>query len=593
MKAGSKLFPEAPEALANLGDEELRDLLTGLKAVSGDLKAGKIDLAEHYADLGSDEERTAAAMEEWRAAAALAGDIRAELKARAEAEDTFAEEAEQLDAAFAEEDEPVAELAAEDDEDEDAGDEKDGDEESEGEAAADETEAAAAEPEAITAAAEARRVRYPAVPKSHRATDGRPRHALVAAAGNTGIRAGAEMGPQEYADALIEIARRRGKVQKYQGGGRERILVASADLPFPEDRTLRARDPEGNAEKIKAIGSAYFGRESLEALVASGGICAPPTPFYDLPQLSTAERPVRDSLPGFRADRGAVSLPAPSTIGDITSAISVIEAADDALGGTFATKSCQAMDCPEWTEVAVGAVAHCREFGNLNARTWPEGVRHENEITMAAWARTAEGRLLDRMDTLLVNVTRAAVYGAASTLLYALQLSRVGIRNRLRMSRDVRFTVVLPEWVAEMFSLDLVNSQYGRFDLPQDQVGALLGRYGFNVVWHKDEGIDPAATAEVFEAQAAGAQVDWPGTTAIARLYPASHFLYLDGGSLELGLIRDSDLNHTNDYEEFGESWENIARVGPEEAGHRIAITLCPSGTVAAPDTSEFTCSAS
>ena len=63
-------------------------------------------------------------------------------------------------------------------------------------------------------------------------------------------------------------------------------------------------------------------------------------------------------------------MPTATYIGDITSAISLITEAEDALGGTYATKSCQDLDCPDYTEVAVTTIAHCREYGNLNARAW-------------------------------------------------------------------------------------------------------------------------------------------------------------------------------------------------------------------------------
>jgi len=592
-----KLFPDAPEDLAALGDEQLADLLASFQDISRRLRAGEIDLAEAFGEEMTRAEQSAEAMTQWREAAEFVQAIRAEQAARTEATDAFAEEAAELDSAFGTDEaaeETVAEgeeLAAADDEDDE--DKKD-DEEEEPKA-----EAAEEDAEALVANVDPpkRQVLYPAVPKSHRATnrDGeQATQALVAASGLTGTRAGTELDRMSLAEAQIDVARRRGAPSKSKNGTEERILVASAHLDWPEERMLHAKDPQGNMEKIRAIGSPYFDKESRQALVASGGICAPPTPFYDVPTVSVTDRPVRDSFTSFLAERGAVSVPSVSTLGDITTAISVIEAADDALGGTFATKSCQDIDCAVWTDVAVGAIAHCREVGNLNARTWPEGIAHENENTMAQWARTAEGRLLDRIDAMSLNLARSAVYGVSSTLLYALQVSRAGIISRLRMSPATRFNVILPFWGAQMFSADLVNSsREHRFDFAPEAVGGLLSRYGFNVTWHLDEGLDPAADTEVWPDETdATDQDDWPGTTVIARLHPAGHFLYLDGGTLELGVVRDSTLNSTNDYELFGESWENLAPIGPTQAAHRLAITVCPDGS-AAPAGELFTCSAS
>ena len=90
----------------------------------------------------------------------------------------------------------------------------------------------------------------------------------------------------------------------------------------------------------------------------------------------------RSITSGIITDCG-VNVPAASYIGDITSAITVITEEEDALGGTFATKSCQDLDCPAYTDVPVTIISHCREFGNLNAMAWPEKIAHENDLTMA------------------------------------------------------------------------------------------------------------------------------------------------------------------------------------------------------------------
>ena len=44
----------------------------------------------------------------------------------------------------------------------------------------------------------------------------------------------------------------------------------------------------------------------LEGLRASGGLCAPLEPYYDIPSFS---RPIREALPTFTASRGGVSTP--------------------------------------------------------------------------------------------------------------------------------------------------------------------------------------------------------------------------------------------------------------------------------------------
>ena len=43
-------------------------------------------------------------------------------------------------------------------------------------------------------------------------------------------------------------------------------------------------------------------------------------------------------------------------------------------------------------------------------------------------------------------------------------------------------------------------------------------------------------------------------------LYPEGAFIGVDMGVLELGIVRDSTLNSTNDFQVFGERFRNVAR---------------------------------
>jgi hypothetical protein len=253
----------------------------------------------------------------------------------------------------------------------------------------------------------------------------------------------------------------------------------------------------------------------------------------------------------------------------------VIEEDADALGGTFATKSCQDLTCPSWTDVAVGIISHCREYGNLNARAWPEGIAHENNLTLAAHARTAEARLLDRIRTLSIVVTGgAATLSAWSHLVYALTRSRASMRYVLRLDRNFMLRALAPEWLPDLLITDQVSAQFDRF-MALEQATAQLRSYGIEPAWYKDT---PAAgTSQGFANETASAIDDFPDVAQIA-LYPEGTFLHLDGGVLELGLVRDSTLNSTNDYQVFGETFENVARIGPTQAARWLEVTVCPNG---------------
>jgi hypothetical protein len=82
--------------------------------------------------------------------------------------------------------------------------------------------------------------------------------------------------------------------------------------------------------------------------------------------------------------------------------------------------------------------------------------------------------------------------------------------------------------------------------------------------------------------QSAGDIADFPHaigsvSNVEAYLFAPGSFVFVDAGQLDLGVVRDSTLNNTNDAEMFGESFESLAFVGTESI--RLRSAVCPSGT--------------
>jgi hypothetical protein len=362
----------------------------------------------------------------------------------------------------------------------------------------------------------------------------------------------------------------------YRSGGTA-VPIARADFSFPEDRTL-GTDPVSNAEKLAEVLVASIpGGIGQYSLTASGGLCAPATPFYNMVNFATDAEPVWDALPKFRAVRGSVSIPESTYIADITTAISSISEANDALGGTFATKSCQDMDCAEYTTTAVQILAHCREYGNLNAISWPERISHENELTMAALARTSETFMLDRIKALSVNVTNGAeTLSALIYLVDAIVKAKFGIMGRFRMPRGSRFAAYIPSWVPDMLALDTVQTNDGNRFRSKDELVGYLGSLGIDPVFYIDSPSD--GTTQLPDASQAAAALDALPDNVQWAIHPQGAFIGLDMGSLELGVVRDSTLNSTNDFQIFGERFRNIARVAPAQSAYWVTSDLCAIG---------------
>ncbi len=539
------LFPSIPEDLSSLSDEDLASLID-------EHVAGRLMIREQNADFLGDL-NALQIVEQARVGKAQHEALLAYEDTLVEAEQNFEAEIAALTEIKAVE-EPVAELAA--DTEEDAPADGDGD-------------AAVVEEEVIVASAPV--LRRPPAPSRERVgvtPEVETGAVLTAAANLEGVQAGQPLDPSHLSKILLQTAKRLGKPSHADGGREERYLLASAQYRFPAERILTG-DIESNSQKIRALRNTEG-----NSLVASGGLCAPLTPLYTIPQFATNARPVRDALVSFQADRGGVNVPTPTTLASAANAITVISEANDALGGTFATKSCMDQDCLTFVETAVTIISHCREYGNLNARAWPESIAFENELTMAEHARVAEGYLLDRIKAQSINVTTADTYSTTNDMIYAITRAVSGIRYRLRTSPDFRFRALLPVWLADMMVSDISATQFDRF-VSRERVRGILREAGVEAAFYLDT--PSTGVTQGFADETAGALDDFPDVVQWA-LFPEGAFIHVDGGSLDLGMVRDSTLNSTNDFQFFGETFENVARIAPPQAALWITSTVCPSG---------------
>jgi hypothetical protein len=554
------LFPVLPEDLSTMSDEDLSG------SIEEHLEAQRLIRANSEEFLG---DRSATQIiEEATAGKAQLAALRAEQDVRAQAEENYDGVIDELTSEVAE---PL-----EDDGNGDPDPEPDPDPEAtELSAEAEEPEAVeetpAEEPVVAAAVTPLRRPPAPAPDRQGRQPEDSMGGAVLVASGDIRglrIREGAELDPAGFTELLMTKARRLGVPKKHANGSEEKYLLASAAYQFPESRKLTG-DIEANSEKIRALQNTEG-----KSLVASGGLCAPLTPLYSIPQFAVTSRPVRDALPSFNADRGGVNVPVPTTLASAANAITVITEANDALGGTFATKSCLDQTCLDYVETAVTIISHCREYGNLNARAWPESVTFENELTMAEHARVAEGYLLDRIKAQSINVTAADVYSTVYDLIYAITRTAASIRYILRTGESVRLRALLPSWVPDMMVTDIAATQFDRF-VSRARVTQILRDAGVEPTYYLDT--PSTGTTQGFADETAGAIDDFPDVVQFA-VYVEGAFIHVDGGSLELGLVRDSTLNSTNDFQMFGETFENVALLAPAQAARWVTATVCPSG---------------
>jgi hypothetical protein len=407
--------------------------------------------------------------------------------------------------------------------------------------------------------------------------------AITAGADIPGYTAGSTI--DSISDVAVAMEKRLHSLRRVNGGDGEQHIVASFTTSYPESRTLTT-DAESNSQKIAAIA------DESKALVASGGHAAPFEVKYDIFGIgSTTVRPVRDSLPRFQADRGGIRFVTPptlisyssGTVYDYDSAVGVWTAANDsATTPSPSTKNSLTVTAAGENTVATDAVTLQLQFGNLMTRAYPELIARHNELALVQHAREAELNLLSKIGAASTAVnahvatTEApSLVGFARDFLVQIRKAAVAYRSRHRIDAGTQLKAIVPAWIFDAMAADLALNMPGdgTLGVGASEIQGYLTNSNVTLV--------PSVDLNSFGAQQGSAarllefpdQITW-------YLFAEGTFLFLDGGTLDLGIIRDSTLVGTNDYKMFVETFENVAKVGIESLA--ITSSLSINGVAAA-----------
>lgn len=404
-------------------------------------------------------------------------------------------------------------------------------------------------------------------------TDRRPRPSRVGTAravtaGGQPIDGGAGALAETFMSAL----------RTYQGIGRggsdgDRTRVATVHANRPASRTL-----DGSPQAVTAALDAAAEAHTQQALTAAGGLAAPEDADYTLVGFEVTDRPVKTALPTFTAERGGVRFIRPPTLTDLDGAIGVWTVPNDIAAATDATVRKPSLRVSVGGEVVVDiqAVTQILTFGNMTARAYPEFVTRVLDLSLAAHARLAEQQLLTQIGSLSTAVSGATGegnnLGATRVLLPLLDRAATAMRDRLRTRPDAPLQIILPHWARGILRSDLALQEPGdaRVGTTDADLAAYLGSRYLVPTWALD-----GETGQQFNPQAPGAVNAWP-TEIVCYMFPAGAFQFLDGGTLDLGLVRDSTLNAANDFQMFSETFEAVLFRGGEALRIKQAVT--PNG---------------
>jgi len=387
--------------------------------------------------------------------------------------------------------------------------------------------------------------------------------AITAGADIPGYSAGSALEDMNSVASAME--KRIHALRRVNGGDGEQHIVASITTSFPEDRTLTT-DAESNWAKINNV-------TSPEAIVAAGGHVAPFEVRYDIFGFGTTGRPVRDALPRFQADRGGIRFITPPVLSDYADAVGVWTAANDAATTPSpSTKASLTVTAAGENTVATDAVTLQMQFGNLATRAYPELIARHNELGLIQHAREAEQNLLAKIASASTAVTTSSLIGFGRDFLVQVGRAAAAYRSRHRLEADAPLRVIIPSWVKDAMAADLALSMPGDSTLnAYSEIDGYLAARGVVVSYSLDQ--------NVYGAQGVSALLEFADSFTW-YLFAEGTFLFLDGGTLDLGIIRDSSLVGTNDYKMFIETFEGIAKVGIE--GLAITSTISVNGVAAA-----------
>jgi len=320
---------------------------------------------------------------------------------------------------------------------------------------------------------------------------------------------------------------------------------------------------KGDSQKARQLDPA---KDSTPMALTAAGFCAPAEPVYNFLGQDIASRDGLIQLPTAAARRGRVTYPELRNVRDAQVQAGVAWETTSTMDEDAVEKPCWTIACGTGATFDVKAYSTCLRFSNFDSQFWPERVAfatsqaliaHDHEVSLALInAIVADGRTTTVVD----GFTNG---GPWVQFIQSLAVHGGFIRSRFRLPISTVLEAAVPSYVLDA----LVADQVAR-DSTQDygmaiaQVEAAIARTRVNVQW-------------VYDWQ----ELDHPNWPADFNylIWPAGTVVQLSGGTLDLGITRDSTLNVANDFQSFTETFDGHAIIGP---GVYVVtnVEVCPNG---------------
>jgi hypothetical protein len=325
---------------------------------------------------------------------------------------------------------------------------------------------------------------------------------------------------------------------------------------FEESRQLGFNVDSNNQKMMSWFGP---GQGKQTPLAAACGLCGPGDVDHSHPICSEDGRPIRDALPQFQATRGKITFAPAASIGDLAGNVSIwtVEmdeaACDVGSPGEALTKPCPPVACPEEIVCATDAVVRCITVGNFQAQFSPEFWASRLALLLAEFDRVAEQKIIEEIHAASVDLgtvdecnTLASFLMGVNSVIAADRSAQRNMTRRYRIIADAYIRDYMRNQVIK--NLGVANN-IEALQLADATINGWLADINASVVWTFDGTFDGTEHRILLPGEVP--------TTAGVYVQPEDSFVFLDGGTLDLGTdIHDSMLNATNDRQAFAESFE-------------------------------------
>lgn len=407
--------------------------------------------------------------------------------------------------------------------------------------------------------AEAQR-HMPAVPKDTL----RDERVIVAAADVPGFQHNSSISDMEM---LVAAMHKRARTLSDGRGAHDYKPVAQLQRNY----RYRLNDRATNAEIHEVLTAAT----NPEHLTAAGGFCAPSEISYDFFNIVCEDGMV--DLPTIGVDRGGLRWPVSPSFGDLAGQVWTWTETQDIAAATgtdqSGTKPCFRVPCPAYNEERLECDGLCLTVGNLMSDAFPELIANHLKLLMATRAHYTNARIIQQLVAGSVAVTFTPTgHGVAAPVLEAVELQVMDYRIKYAMCDGDILEAIFPTFVWAMFRADLAKRNgVNLLAVTDAEIAAWFTLRGVRVQLVQDWQV--RAAGQLGQDTPATA---WP-TTIQFLLFAAGTWVRGNGLSLDLGVVRDSTLNATNDFTgAWMEDCYMIIMLGHES--RLVTVPVCADG---------------